>query len=270
MSDDYKKRGYQLFRSVLPAGDIAALSDLAYDSITSYPGEMRRQDGSVSVNCFHHGSTLVKNSVLNAHFSLPEELTELRLALRKLITSSAIFDVLHALDGAEHYTVHQTIVFLAAQTTVPHLDSWTVDTAPHGFAHTLWIPLDDMDYLSGLPAVSPWPVGKFVTEAELGLPDGEFTFRQRHDRHCEALAKRLRTTGADIHTFFARRGDVLVWSSLTPHFTLPSSPAPRKRVSIQLVVRPTHHRWGNYVIQPAEWTPDRAEKVSDRFSFIVV
>jgi hypothetical protein len=270
MNEQYKRCGYHLFRAALPDNEVTALADMADMLITTYRGEIRRQDGRFAINEFHPESLLVKNSILNAHFSLPDDLKPISTALRALITSSGIYENLRLLDGAEHYTVHQTIIFISAQTTVPHLDSWSMDTAPHGFAHTVWIPLEDMDYLSGLPAVVPWPVGKLVTEAELGLPAGDFTFRERHDRYCVALTERLSRTSADVRTLFMRKGDIMVWSSLTPHFTLPSSPFPRRRLSIQVLIRPTHHRWGNYVNQPAQWTPDRAEQVSERFSFLAV
>jgi hypothetical protein len=270
MSEQYRTEGYQLFRSALPVDRVSALADTAYDLITPYRGEIRRQDGSLAVNEFHPATTLVKNSVLNAHFSLPDDLKPLSAALRALITSPEMYEKLNRLDGAAHYTIHQTILFVTAQTTVPHLDSWSMDTAPHGFAHTVWIPLEDVDYLSGLPAVVPWPVAKFVSEAELGLADGSFSFRERHDRYCEALLERLRRTSADVRTSFMRRGDILVWSSLTPHFSLPSSPFPRKRLSVQVLIRPTHHRWGNFVIQPERWTEDKAEQVSERFAILAV
>jgi Phytanoyl-CoA dioxygenase (PhyH) len=270
MKEQYQKNGYHPFRAVLPEDEVTALGDMVYDLITPYRGQIRRQDGNFAVNEFHPASSLVKNSILNAHFSLPDDLKPISLALRSLIASSQMYDSLHGLDGAEHYTIHQTIIFISAQITVPHLDSWSIDTAPHGFSHTVWIPLEDMDYLSGLPAVVPWPVGKFVTEADIGLPDGDFSFRERHDRYCEALTERLRSTGADVRTLFMRKGDFVVWSSLTPHFSLPSTPFPRRRLSVQVLIRPTHHRWGNFVVQPAEWTPDRAEQVSERFSFNAV
>jgi hypothetical protein len=270
MNEQYKRDGYRLFRSVLPSDEVTALGDMAYGLITPYRGEIRRQDGSLAFNEYHPSSLLVKNSILNAHFSLPDDLKPISVALSALITSSGIYESLRELDGAEHYTVHQTIIFISAQTTIPHLDSWSIDTAPHGYSHTVWIPLEDMDYLSGLPALVPWPVGKLVTEADLGLPDGDFSFRQRHDRYCVALSERLSSTSADVRTLFMRKGDIVVWSSLTPHFSLPSSPFPRKRLSVQMLIRPTHHRWGNFVIQPAQATPDRAERISERFSFIVV
>ena len=269
MNEQYQKHGYHLFRSALPEDEVTALAGMVHRMITPYRGEIRRQDGRFDFNEFHPSSLLVKNSLLNAHLSLPEDLKPISAALRALITSSRIGDCLRRLDGAEHYTIHQTLIFISAQTTLPHLDSWSMDTAPHGFAHTVWIPLEDMDYLSGLPALVPSPVGKLVTEAELGLPDLDLTFRQRHDRYCEALTEKLRSTRADIYTSFQSRGDVMTWSSLTPHFSLPSSPFPKKRLSVQVLIRPTHHRWGNFVNQPSQWTPDRAEQISDRFSFLV-
>jgi hypothetical protein len=126
-----------------------------------------------------------------------------------------------------------------------------------------------MDYLSGVPGIIPWPVGKFVTEAELGLPAGDLTFRQRHDRRCDALAKNLLNEGTAIYTSFMRRGDFLAWASLTPHFSLPSSPFPRRRLSLQVLIRPTHHRWGTFDNQPEKWFSDPAEQVSDRFAFVI-
>ncbi len=269
MTEQYRELGYELFHSVLPVDQVTAVAGMVDDLITPYREEIRRQDGRLAVNEFYPGSTLVKNSILNAHYSLPDDLKPLCVGLRDLVTSPQVYDCLHRLDGAEHYTVHQTIIFLSAQTTVPHLDSWSMDTVPHGFSHTIWIPLEDVGYLSGLPAVVPWPVGKLVTEADLGLPDGDFSFRERHDRYCEALNSRLTATGAEIRTAFMRPGDLMVWSSLTPHFTLPSTPFPRKRLSIQVLIRPTRYRWGTYVNQPDKLS-EEAEKVSERFSLLVV
>ena len=268
MDEQYKTEGYRLMRAALPTGQVAALAALIDGSIPGYGGPIRRQDGTPAPNLFHAGTRLVKNSILNAHVAMPDDLKSVHTAIRALLTSPQMFESLHSLDGAEHYSIHQTIIFISAQTTVPHIDSWSMDTAPHGYAHTVWIPLEDVDYLSGLPAVSPWPIGKFVPEAELGLPDGDFSFRERHDRYCDALTVRLQKGSADVRTLFMDKGDMMVWGSLTPHFTLPSTPSPRRRLSLQVLIRPTHHRWGNYVNQPAEWTPDKAEQVTDRFAFI--
>jgi hypothetical protein len=255
MDEGYKTLGYKHFRGVLPVDQINQFADLAYRLITPYRGEILRQDGEMGFNEFHPSTTLLKNSVSNLHLKLrlPEGLEPVHEALRALVTSSTIFDSLHRLDGAGHYSIHQTLIFISAQTTLPHLDSWGLDTAPHGFAHTLWIPLEDMDYLAGIPAVIPWPVGKFLTEAELGLPDGQFTYKERHDRYCGALTGKLLGEGAAMYTSFMRRGDFLAWGSLTPHLSLPSSPFPRRRLSIQVL----RHASAQQCMQPSAGASER-------------
>ena len=281
MKTSYDESGYQLFRGAWPRNDIGALGDMAYDLLTPYRGKVLRQNGKLEFNEFlpqdgfqhwgtDHGryTVLIANPILNGHISLPEGLEPLSQALRALVTSPALFDRLNGLDGAEHYTVHQTILFIASATTSMHLDSWSVDTVPHGFSHTVWIPLQDMTHESGMPCVVPWPRTELVTEAELGLA-ADLPFGERYDRYQAALAKKLMDSTPDIVTAFMRKGDFMVWSSLTPHCSLPSRPRYARRVSLQLLIRPSHLRWGNFAVQPPDLTPDNAEKVSDRFSFIV-
>jgi hypothetical protein len=281
MKTSYEESGYHLFRQAFPRDQVIELSDMAYELLTPYRGRIRRQNGKLEFNeylpeeSFRHWGTdhgrytvLIANPLLNAHLGLPEGLEPIAERLRALITSQALYERLHGLDGAEHYTVHQTILFIAAATTALHIDSWSMDTAPRGGAHTVWIPLEDMNHESGAPCVIPWPRGKLLTEEDLGLgASAERPFAERYDRYQKALAQRMLETSPDIVTAFMRRGDFMVWSSLTPHCSLPSRPRYLKRLSIQLLVRPSHTRWGNFAIQPAEATPDRVEKVTDRFSF---
>ena len=267
MDESYKALGFKHFRGVLPVDEISGLADLAYRLITPYRGEILRQDGKPDFNEFFPSTTLLKNSVCNGHVRLPADLKPVHDALRALVSSAPIYESLRQLDDEEHYTVHQTLIFISSQATPPHLDSWSMDTVPHGFAHTLWIPLEDMDYLAGLPGIIPWPVGKLLTEAELGLAAADLSFRVRHDQHYEALTKKLLAEGAEVYASFMRRGDFLAWASTTPHFSLPSNPFPRRRLSLQVLIRPTRYEWGTFVDQPGPPAP--AERVSDRFDFIV-
>jgi hypothetical protein len=282
MKRQYDESGYCLFRGAMPPDEISALHDTAYDLVTPYRGKILRQNGKLEFNEFlpeesyrHWGTdqggytVLVAYPLLNGHISLPEGLEPLSAALRALVTSSALYDRLAELDGAEHYTIHQTILFVAAPTTAIHIDSWTLDTAPHGFAHTVWIPLQDMSHEAGVPCVIPWPRNKIVTEEELGLAASDLPFGERYDRYQQALSRKLLGSGPDVATSFMRKGDCMVWSSLTPHCTLPSRPRYIKRLSLQVLLRPTHLPWGNFVIQPPQWEPDRVEQVSDRFSFLL-
>lgn len=267
MDDDYRRRGFKHLRGVLPTGLVDELAASIDRSIPPYGGEIQRQDGRYETNRFFPSSTLVRNAILNAHEALPEPLAPIRNGMRALLTCAEMYRSLHAIDGADHYTVHQSIIFMAAQKTTPHLDSWSLDTAPHGYAHTIWVPLEDLDYLAGVPAVVAWPIGKLVPEADLGIDASQLSFRERHDRYCVALTQKLSSEGTDFYTSFMRRGDLLIWGSLTPHFSLPSFPEVRRRLSLQVLIRPTHHRWGTYATQPPEWEPTRSEEVSQHFAF---
>jgi Phytanoyl-CoA dioxygenase (PhyH) len=281
MKSQYDERGYQVFRAAFSPDDVGALADMAYDLVTPYRGKILRQNGKLEFNEFlpqaayqhwgtDHGTytVLIANPLLNGHMSLPEGLEPISAAVRALITSPALYSRLTQLDGADHYTIHQTILFIAASTTNIHLDSWTLDTAPHGSAHTVWIPLQDMDYESGVPCVMPWPRNKVVTESELGLTAADLPFGERYERYHQAFSKRLLASGPDVATSFMRKGDFVVWSSLTPHCTLPSRPRYIKRLSLQVLLRPTHLPWGNFVVQPKELEHHDAERVNERFSFL--
>jgi Phytanoyl-CoA dioxygenase (PhyH) len=263
----YQERGFYVFRKALPLGEVQTLADLGRDLI-SYPGEILRQNGELAANEFFPGTRIVRNPVLNAHLPISEAMKPIYAALGAIITSPALAARLRELDGAEHYTIHQTLLFFAAQTTSLHLDSWALDTAPRGFAHTLWIPLQDMNFKSGLPCVIPWPQGKVVTEAELGWV-GEGPYSKRYDHYQRALSEKLFSDGPEVAAALVRKGDLIVWSSLTPHFSLPSQPFPTERLSLQVLLRPAHHRWGNFIDQPVDHPTKRVIRMTDRFSYFI-
>jgi hypothetical protein len=263
----YQERGFYVFRKALRPEEVQALADVAH-GLVSYRGRILRQNGALAVNEFFPGTELIKNPVLNAHLPTSEAMKTLYAALRALITSPALAARLRELDGAEHYTIHQTLLFFAAQTTSLHLDSWALDTAPRGFAHTLWIPLQDMDFKSGLPCVIPWPQGKVVTEAELG-GTGDGPYGERYDYYQRVLSEKLLGDSPEVAASLVRKGDFIVWSSLTPHFTLPSQPFPTERLSLQVLLRPAQYRWGTFIDQPSDHPTKRVIRMTDRFSYFI-
>jgi Phytanoyl-CoA dioxygenase (PhyH) len=267
----YEQQGYHLFRRAFPAEGIGAIADMTRRLVPSYTGPLRRQDGAFAANTFFPGTTLVSNPLLHPHLSLPGELAALSAALRTLITSGALGERLHALDGVRHYIVHQCLLFIAAQTTELHLDSWSVDTAPLGHSHTVWIPLQDLDHRSGIPCVVPWPAGKVVTEHDLGLTREDAMSRDdRYERYHQALRTKVMSGGPEIVTSLMRKGDFMVWSSLTPHLTLPAQSFPSERLSLQVLIRPADQRWGDFLEQPYDRTSLQLEQVSKFFSVRVM
>jgi hypothetical protein len=95
------------------------------------------------------------NAVSNAHLGVPEELAPVLDAMVQLVTSETLWRCLHALDDAEHYTLHQFLLFLTSPSTELHIDSWAVDSFPLGYAHSVWILLQAMERISGTPSVMP-------------------------------------------------------------------------------------------------------------------
>jgi hypothetical protein len=269
VSRHYRRRGYQVFREAFPSSQIRAIADMARRLIPAYTGKLRRQDGNFAANEFFPGTQLVRNSPLHPNLPLPGELAPLSSALHALVTSPALAERLRLLDGASHYIIHQTLLFFAAQTTDLHLDSWSVDTAPRGHTHTVWIPLQDLDHRSGVPSVIPWPRGKVVTEAELGLPEAG-TRDERYARYHQALRARLQTASPEAVLPLLRMGDFIAWASLTPHFTLPVQSFPAERLSLQVLVRPADNRWGDFLGQPYDRTSVELQRASNRFSVRIV
>jgi hypothetical protein len=267
----YRARGYHLFRRAFAADEIGAIADMVRRLVPSHAGELRRQDGAFAANQFFPGTTLVSNNLLHPHISLPGELAPLSTALRALITSTALGERLRALDGVRHYIIHQSLLFFAAQTTELHLDSWSLDTAPLGQSHTVWIPLQDLDHRSGIPCVVPWPAGKVVTEHDLGLAREDAISRDdRYERYHQALRAKLIGDSPEIATSLMRKGDFMVWSSLTPHLTLPAQSFPSERLSLQVLIRPADQRWGDFLEQPYDRTSLQLERVSKHFSIRVM
>ena len=261
----YRNDGYCLFRRAFAGEDVDTIANLIRLQVPSYDGQLLRQNGSRAVNDFFPGTMLVRNPLLHPHLSLPAEMHQLSAALQAIVTSAALAERLNALDGARHYIIHQVLLFFAAQTTELHLDSWSLDTAPLGHSHTVWIPLQDMNQRSGLPAVIPWPTGQVLTEAELGI-SADGSTGERYERYQTALSARLLADSPKVVTAAVQKGDFFVWSSLTPHFTLPSYPFPTERLSLQVLVRPADMRWGDFTNQPYDRYSLQLRQVSSQFS----
>jgi hypothetical protein len=264
----YVERGYCLLRGVLPRGDVERLAEQARTLLPSYDGEFLRQNGRREVNDFFPGTRLIRNSPANLHLGLTPDLQPACDALRTIVASPVLAERLQELDGAEHYHINQTLLFFAAQTTALHIDSWALDTVPRGAAHTLWIPLQELDQRSGIPAVVPWPVGKVVTEQELGL-DANAPHGERYEQYHRALSDKLLDGSPDLVAALAKPGDVVVWSCLTPHLTLPAQPFPKERLSVQVLLRPAHMNWGNFTVQPESYPATHVVRATDRFSYFV-
>ena len=268
LSQSYRQRGYHVFRNALPVEAVDALANLVHSHIRHQQEPLLRHDGSFSAHTYVDGTSLIRNSLMDSHLPFKDVMRPVETALASLITSPALAKHLRQLDGAAHYTIHQTIFFFIAQATDLHFDGWGFDTSIRGHAHTLWIPLQDMDHRSGLPSVIPWEQGKVLSAADLGVsfengPEG------RYERYHDAFIARVMRDSPELTTCMLRKGDFMVWSSTTPHLSLPARSWPSERMSLQVLLRPSHLAWGNFFNQPTEIWHARYMKPSSEFSYLV-
>ena len=63
---------------------------------------------------FDSGTTLIRDTLANAHLLVSEPMERLELALTAVVTSSQLAEALRMLDGADHDNIDQTLLFFAA------------------------------------------------------------------------------------------------------------------------------------------------------------
>lgn len=238
----YDRDGYAIVRGALDRAAVLRLGELVRHHL--------RDRSDVA--------TGVRGSPINLHEAWPDDLAEVAGALRRLIFSEAMFRALRRLDGEDHYTVHQTLIFLKAPGCAVHIDGWGIDTEPQGYASTAWLPLEDLQPAAGLPSVIPWPRGRVLRDAELRKdPAISDDYLQYHD----ALARHVEV--ATTITAPLSAGDAFIWGSLTPHLTLP--PDGSSRLSLQVLLRPTRLPYRSF--RGAGRTDYRRREANARFAY---
>jgi ectoine hydroxylase-related dioxygenase (phytanoyl-CoA dioxygenase family) len=242
----YQQQGYAIFRDSVDQRKINALEvALEKEVIASDAAFLRHKSVKREPNVFLPGTRIPNDGLLNPHAQ--PETGRTAAAIESLLLTDAVADLLTSIDGAGNYTVHQTIVFFMPPGTHLHIDGWGFDTEPRGFAHTLWIPLKPVRRHNGPVAIVPWPRGKVVSPAELGVeepsepPDGS---RRPHKAYHAALEGYLREHAPDVVAPDLDPGDLVAFASTTPHRTLSfESPS---RLAMQVLVRPSNLRWGSW------------------------
>jgi ectoine hydroxylase-related dioxygenase (phytanoyl-CoA dioxygenase family) len=246
IAEFYQKYGYAIFRGVLPVEKIDALrATVETEVIASDQAFLRHKSVKRERNIFFAGTRLPNDGLLDAHAQ--PETPSTATAIESLLLTDRVADLLTSIDGANNYTIHQTIVFFIPPGTGLHLDGWSLDTEPRGLGHTIWIPLEAVTLSNGPLAIVPWPRGKIVTASELGVDEPSEPAddpRRPYETYHTALNEYLRHQAPDCVVPQLEAGDLVVFASSTPHGTLPF--ATPSRWAMQVIVRPSNLRWGSW------------------------
>jgi ectoine hydroxylase-related dioxygenase (phytanoyl-CoA dioxygenase family) len=195
------------------------------------------------------GKKLILNGILNPHRQ--RETTAVAQAIRELICTDGLADLLQSVDGASSHTIHQTLIFFTSPGTELHCDGWGLDSYPFGYSHTLWIPLEPVRLVNGPLAIVPWTVGRFLSPQELGFGD-DFLERKDKDRgegrtdyheYFRRLDAHIRLHHPDTVVPQLDPGDFVMFSSLTPHRTMPPDVRTLSRSAMQIMLRDSGRTW---------------------------
>src|SRR5882724_1895907 len=67
---DYRDHGYHVFRGALPRELVNAVADTVCQKVRPYQGPILRQDGQLAAHDFFPGTSVIRNSLLDAHLPL--------------------------------------------------------------------------------------------------------------------------------------------------------------------------------------------------------
>jgi hypothetical protein len=169
ISSFYERYGYAIFRDVIDQSKVDALrATVESEVIASDRAFLRHQSVERESNVFLQGTRLPNDGLLNAHAQ--PETPRTAAAIESLLLTDGIANLLTSIDGANNYTVHQTILFFMPPGTHLHLDGWSFDTEPRGYFHTVWIPLEPVGLHNGpIFIVSP-PTDRSDRKSPITLP----------------------------------------------------------------------------------------------------
>src|SRR5438105_1546911 len=133
-ADFYQQNGYAIFRGALSRAKIAALRAAIESEVLVSDGVFLRHK---SVQREPHdfieaadGRKVLRNALLDPHAQ--PETPRVAAAIDDLLLVDEVADLVARLDGAENYTLHQTILFFTPPGTAIHIDGWGFDTEPRG------------------------------------------------------------------------------------------------------------------------------------------
>ena len=253
----FARYGFTVFQNALSLSAINETVARIERHVIPYEGELLRQGNRYESHNRGGDRTpndpMIINAILNAHRINTDVLADFPDQLLNLVCHPDIAAGLSEIDPRPPFTLHQTLLFFTSPHTALHIDSWGIDTIPPGYAYTVWVPLEDVNIRSGPPYLVPWKVGNLITLEEFGLSlpleteTGTSERESSYHSYNEALEEHVRKQGPDPFTYLAKKGDILVWSSLTPHGSWGSISGGWTRLSVQTLFRPTSLPWGNFI-----------------------
>ena len=223
--DYYLSNGYVVVNGCISLEDCDLISDSWDNEIKKYRGYLVRQSNGIPQKNIFNSKGWIMNSLQNIQTLSKKKLPKLRnLYDQKIVDNFLLSKMINVFLSTSRSRIVQSMYFEGNTNTQPHQDSYYLDDEEIGRMSACWIALEDID----------WNAGRFYVCPGSHRSDGfeinkkEYLFQESN------YIEKIRTilNHYEIRAPFLKKGDILVWNSLTIHGSLPDLNPKNSRSSI--------------------------------------
>lgn len=209
LRQQYETNGYVVCRNLVPPELIDNLVKLYKEQIvTSKQPFLRQMTNQFEPNDLTEFG-YVKQDFLDVHNY--NDFPEFNTGVKDILCSDAIQNALKQITGSQSFKLMQSLIFDLSRETVPHQDSYYLDTVPSGHVTAVWVALEDIDERAGRFYVMPKTADVDLHSDTPNLP------------HWEWLGRMGKYFGANQDKVVApalKKGDALFWDGRLVHGAL--------------------------------------------------
>jgi phytanoyl-CoA hydroxylase len=210
LRESYQTNGYVICRNLISEEPIDKVLNLYKEQIVpSKSAFFRQMTNKFELNEFNDYG-YVKQDFLDIHNY--KDFPEFSQSVKEILCSDAIKNTLKQIEGSDSLRLMQSLLFDLNRETVPHQDSYYLDTIPSGHALAVWIALEDIDERAGRFYVMPGTTTVDLHSDSPNLSHWEWLGRMR---------AYYEPRKAQIDAPALKKGDAVFWNARLVHGALP-------------------------------------------------
>jgi phytanoyl-CoA hydroxylase len=217
--EHYDREGYMVIRGLIPAELCDEVTGQAKRELYPTRTPVLRQTTMHYELSKMTPEGWMLNPVFNCQDINARAFPHFKEAVLDVVTNPRVQQAAKGIVGGQAKMV-QTMYFEAAAGTWPHQDSYYQDSSRVlGGMTAAWYAMEDIDPDAGRFYIVPgshkhWPVTANVGDKQIGLG---------HETYKHAMEETLERSGNTAVAPYLAKGDVVLWSSLTVHGSLPQT-----------------------------------------------
>ena len=238
----YLKYGYVVVNDIFTKKQINDLNFAWEEEVKKFKGYLIRQSSDIPEKNKFNDKKWVMNSLHHIQNLGEKDFPKLTsYFLENICDNKTLAKLVSFLIKGKPRLV-QSMFFEGNTTTKAHQDSYYLDDEIIGRMAACWIALEDINWNSGRFFVCP----KSHTSDDSTITK-ENTFRN-HSKYTSYVYQLIKDKGYEIRAPFLKKGDVLIWNSLTIHGSLPDfNPiSSRKSITVHFTRTNTKFRTQRY------------------------